>query len=133
MPVSSQSPSPSAGTGLAARLPVLRPAVARRLIATTSLTNATLAASSRMKQAQFPPLMLAQTRMLLLLGLCRGDVLPREPKALALAAGPAVLGSVSVGLGARELVRRLPFGGPLVRAAVAYAGTRALGAARLRL
>ena len=32
-----------------------------------------------------------------------------------------------MGLGARALVRRLPVGGPLVRAAVAYAGTRALG------
>jgi hypothetical protein len=71
--------------------------------------------------------------MLLLLGLSRGEVMPREPKALALAAGPAMLPPVAVGLGARELVRRLPFGGPVIRAAVAYAGTRALGAARLRL
>ena len=58
---------------------------------------------------------------------------PRDPQQLALAAGPAVAGCVGMGLGARALVRRLPVGGPLVRAAVAYAGTRALGAARLRL
>jgi len=118
---------------LAARLPTLRAAVARRLIGTTSLANAAVAASPWMKQAQFPVLTIAQSRMLLLLGRSRGDVLPRDPQALALAAGPAVAGAVGVGLGARALVRGLPFGGPLVRAAVAYAGTRLLGAARLRL
>ena len=122
-----------AGPALAARLPVLRGAVARRLIGTTSLANAAIAASPWMKQAQLPLLTIAQARMLLQLGLSRGDVLPRDPKALALAAGPVVLSPVAVGLGARELVRRLPFGGPVIRAAVAYAGTRALGAARLRL
>jgi len=118
---------------LAARLPTLRAAVARRLIGTTSLTNAAIAASPWIKQAQFPLLTVAQSRMLLRLGLSRGDVLPRDPQRLALAAGPAVVGSVGLGLGARALVRHLPFRGPLVRAAVAYAGTRVLGVARLRL
>lgn len=118
---------------LAARLPTLRAPVARRLIGTTSLANAAIAASPWMKQAQLPVLAIAQSRMLLQLGLSRGSFLPHEPQELALAAGPSVLGSVGVGLGARELVRRLPFRGPLVRAAVAYAGTWALGAARLRL
>ena len=117
---------------LAARLPLLRPAVARRLIGTTALTNAALAASPSPQQAQLPLLTLAQSRMLLLLGLSRGDVLPRDPQELAIAAGPALVGSLGVGLGARALVRRLPVRGPLIRAAVAYAGTRALGAARLR-
>ncbi len=121
------------GPALAARLPTLRVAVARRLIGTTSLANAAIAASPWMKQAQFPLLTIAQSRMLLLLGLSRGDVLPRDPKTLALATGPAVLPPVAVGLGARELVRRLPLGGPVVRAAVAYAGTWVLGATRLRL
>lgn len=121
------------GPALAARLPTLRAAVARRLIGTTSLANAAIAASPWITKAQFPLLTIAQSRMLLLLGQSRGDVLPRDPQALALAAGPAVVGSVGVGLGARAFVRKLPVGGPLVRAAVAYAGTRALGAARLRL
>ena len=122
-----------AGPALAARLPVLRPAVAQRLIVTTSLANAAIAASPWIKQAQFPLLTLAQSRMLLLLGQSGGDVLPRDPKKLVRAAAPADGGSVAVGLGARELVRRSPFRGPLVRAAVAYAGTRVLGAAHLRL
>ena len=125
--------APGTAPSLAARLPLLRPAVARRLIGTTALTNAALAASPRLKQAQLPHLTLAQTRMLLLLGLSRGDVLPRDPQDLAIAAGPVLAGSLGVGLGARTLVRRLPIRGPLIRAAVAYAGTRALGSARLRL
>jgi len=121
------------GPALASRLPVLRPAVMRRLVGTTSLTNAALAASSRLQRAQLPVLTLAQGRMVLLLGLSRGETLPRDPQALALAVGPALGACLAVGLGARALVRRLPVGGPLVRGAVAYAGTRALGAARLRL
>lgn len=118
---------------LAARLPTLQVAVGRQLIATTALTNAAIAGSPWMKQAHFPLLAVAQVRMLLRLGLSRGDALPRDPRQLALAAAPAIVGSVGVGLGARALVRRLPFRGALVRAAVAYAGTRALGVARLRL
>ena len=118
---------------LAARLPLLRPAVTRRLIGTTALTNAAIAASPGLKQSHLPLLTLAQSRMLLLLGLSRGDVLPRDPQDLAVAAGPAIAGSLGVGLCARAFVRRLPIRGALVRAAVAYAGTRALGAARLRL
>jgi uncharacterized protein (DUF697 family) len=122
-----------AAPSLAARLPLLRPAVTRRLIGKTALMNAAIAVSPGLKQPQLPLLTLAQSRMVLLLGLSRGDVLPRDPQDLAVAAGPAFVGSLGVGLGARGLVRRLPVRGPLVRAAVAYAGTRALGAARLRL
>jgi uncharacterized protein (DUF697 family) len=122
-----------AAPSLAARLPLLRPAVTRRLIGTTALANAAIAASPGLKQAHLPLLTLAQSRMVLLLGLSRGDVLPRDPQDLAVAAGPALVGSLGVGLGARALVLRLPVRGPLVRAAVAYAGTRAVGAARLRL
>ncbi len=118
---------------LAARLPVLRGAVTRRLVGTTALKNAAIAGSPWLKQAHLPLLTLAQSRMLLRLGLSRGEVLPRDPQALAIAAGPAVVGALGLGLGARAFVRRLPLRGPLVRAAVAYAGTRALGAARLRI
>lgn len=118
---------------LAARLPLLRPAVARRLIATTALANATLAASLGRRQAQLPLLALAQSRMLLLLGITRGDTLPRDPQGLAVATTPYLAASLGVGFGARALVRRSPVKGPLVRGVVAYAGTLALGAARLRL
>jgi uncharacterized protein (DUF697 family) len=115
---------------LASRLPVLRPAVTSRLIRTTSLTNAAVAGLPFSDKAHFPVLTLAQERMLLLLGVARGDVLPRDPQQLAIASGPALAVPLGVGLAARALVRRLPLRGPLVRAAVAYAATRALGAAR---
>jgi uncharacterized protein (DUF697 family) len=125
--------APDAAPALAARLPVLRAVVERRAIRTTSLANAALAATPWIRDAHLPLLSLAQGRMLLLLGVCRGDTLPSDPQGLARAAGPAIAASVGLGLAGRELVRRLPVRGPLVRAAVAYAGTRALGSARLRL
>jgi len=121
------------GPALAARLPILRAEVGRRLIAATAFANAVIGASTKMQTAQMPVLSFAQSRMVLMLGLSRGDVLPRDPKHLALAAGPAVAACVGMGFGARTLVRRLPVNGRLVRAGVAYAGTRVLGEARLRL
>ena len=62
-------------------------------------------------------LTLAQGRMLLLLGIARGEVLPRDPQQLAIASGPSLAAPVGVGLATRALVRRLPVRGPLVRAA----------------
>lgn len=118
---------PGEGSALAARLPVLRPAVSRRLIAKTALANAVLAASSRLAQPQLPLLALAQARMLLLLGVARGEKLPRDPQSLALAAGPSLAAALGTGLAARACVRRLPAGGPVARAVVAYGATRALG------
>jgi uncharacterized protein (DUF697 family) len=120
------------GPGLAARLPVLRAPVAARLVSHTAFANAVLAASSR-AVPQLPLLTLAQARMLLLLGVARGDVLPRDPEGLLRAAGPSLVAALGTGLGARALVRRLPLGGPIVRAAIAYGGTRALGTALRRL
>ena len=120
------------GPALAARLPILRAEVGRRLIAATAFANAVIGASTKMQTAQMPVLSFAQSRMVLMLGLSRGDVLPRDPKHLALAAGPAVAACVGMGFGTRTLVRRLPVDGRLVRAGVAYAGTRVLGEARIR-
>jgi hypothetical protein len=120
------------GPALAARLPILRREVARRLISATAFANAVIAASTKMEQPQMPVLTFAQSRMVLMLGLSRGNVLPRDPQHLALAAGPSVVGCVGVGFAARALVRRLPVSGRLVRAGVAYAGTRVVGEARLR-
>lgn len=120
------------GPSLAARLPVLRDAVSRRLVTTTAFANALLAASSRVVQPQLPLLALAQARMLLLLAIARGEILPRDPEGLIRAAGPYVAAALGTGLGARALVRHLPVGGPIVRATVAFGGTRALGAALFR-
>ncbi|MSO95965.1 MAG: hypothetical protein EXQ81_09265 [Thermoleophilia bacterium] len=125
--------APHAAPALAARLPLLRPAVSRRLIAVTAFANAALAASPRLQRQQLPVLTLAQLRMLFLLGITRGETLPRDPQGLAVAAGPYLAVSLATGIAARALVRQLPFGGPAVRAAVAYGSTRALGAALRRL
>ena len=120
------------GPSLAARLPILRAPVSRRLVRTTAFANAALAASSRVVQPQLPLLTFAQARMLLLLGIARGETLPRDPQGLLRAAGPYVAAALGTGLGARALVRRLPVGGRVVRAAIAFGGTRALGAALFR-
>ena len=125
--------APDAAPRLASRLPILRAVVARRLITLSSIGNALLAASAKTGGPQLPLLALAQSRMLLLLDASRGQVLPHEPRRIALAAGPPVAASLGFGMAARTLVRRLPVQGPLIRAAVAYAGTRVLGEARLRL
>jgi len=121
------------GPALAARLPVLQPSVSRRMVATTAFANAALAASSRGTQAQLPLLALAQARMLLMLGIARGQTLPRDPEGLLRAAGPYVAAALATGLGARTCVRRLPVRGPIVRAAFAYVGTRALGTSLSRM
>jgi hypothetical protein len=120
------------GPSLAARLPVLRAPVSRRLVAVTAIANATLAASSRGTRAQLPLLALAQARMLLLLAVARGETLPRDPQGLLRAAGPYVAAAFGTGVGARACVRRLPVRGPIVRATFAYMGTRALGTALSR-
>jgi uncharacterized protein (DUF697 family) len=119
------------GPGLAARLPALRAPVAARLVAHTALANAAVAASSR-AVPQLPLLTLAQARMLILLGVARGEVLPRDPEGLLRAVGPYLVAALGTGVGARAVVRRLPVGGPIVRAAIAYGGTRALGTALRR-
>ena len=124
--------APHAAPALAARLPLLRPAVSRRLIAVTAFANAALAASPRLQREQLSILTLARLRMLFLLGITRGDTLPRDPQGLAVVAGPYLAVSLVTGAAARALVRHLPCGGPAVRAAVAYGGTRALGKALLR-
>jgi len=120
-----------AGPSLAARLPLLRAPVSRRLVARTAFANAALAASSRIVP-HLPLLTLAQARMLLLLGVARGEALPRDPQGLLRAAGPSLLAALGTGIGARAVVRRLPVRGPIVRAAIAYGGTRALGTTLLR-
>lgn len=122
----------ASGPSLAARLPVLYAAVCRRLIARTAFANAALAASAKIVQPQLPLLTLAQARMLLLLGAARGETLPREPEGLLRATGPSLAAALATGIAARALVRRLPVRGPIVRAAIAYGGTRALGLAPFR-
>jgi uncharacterized protein (DUF697 family) len=118
--------------GLAGRLPVVRQALERRLIEHTALVSALIPLTPGGPQVHMPLLTQAQGRMLLRLGVAQGRALPHDPQLLAAAVGPTLAGTFAAGFGLRALYRRLPVRGPLVAAAVAYAGTRALGELQAR-
>jgi len=115
---------------LAARLPVLRRAVCRRLVASFSAKNGLVAAAVFIPGADLPVLALNQVRMLLRIEQAHG--LAADPRERA----PEVLASLAAGIGlraaARELLDLVPVAGWAVKGAVAYAGTRALGEAAIR-
>jgi len=117
------------GTALAARLPVLRPAVCSELINSFSRKNALIAAAVFIPGVDFPVLTLNQVRLVLRIALAYGQEIDKE-RALEL------LGVVGVGFGlraaARELLDLVPVAGWAVKGAVAYAGTKALGEAAVR-
>jgi uncharacterized protein (DUF697 family) len=115
------------GAPLAARLPVLRRAVADVLVASFSRKCGVVAAAVFIPGADLPILALHQVRMLLRIEQAYGlDSDPRER-------APELLATVVAGLGlravARQLVGIVPVAGWAVKGAVAYAGTRALGQA----
>jgi uncharacterized protein (DUF697 family) len=115
---------------LAARVPVLRRAVADELVATFSRKNAVRAVAIFIPGADLPVLALNQIRMLLRIEQAYGlDPDPRERAPELLASLAASLGLRAV---ARELLATVPVAGWAVKGAVAYAGTRALGEAAIR-
>jgi uncharacterized protein (DUF697 family) len=118
---------------LAAALPALRGGVERRIVRRTALANAGIGAAPWLQEAHMPLMTLAQGRMLLELGVAGGVAESGAAQPLARAAGPAVATSVGAGLALRALYRRLPVHGHAVAAAVAFAGTYALGELRARL
>jgi uncharacterized protein (DUF697 family) len=118
------------GAPLAARLPVLRRAVADVLVSSFSRKCGVLGAAVFLPGADLPVLALHQVRMLLRLEQAYGlDADPRER-------APELLATVGAGLGLRAVARQLlgvvPVAGWAVKGAVAYAGTRALGEAAIR-
>ena len=124
--------APGDAAALAARLPVLREAVERRIVQRTALANAGIGVAPWRREAHMPLMTVAQARMLLELGAAAGNTLPHEPQALALAAGPALAGSVGTGRGFRLLP---PPAAPRPAGfrPLAYAGTYALGKLRMRI
>jgi uncharacterized protein (DUF697 family) len=118
------------GTALAARVPVLRPAVCEALIAQISRQNGIIGAAAFVPGADLPALTLNQLRLVLRLAAAHG--LPVDEARL-----PEVLGVVGGGLGLRALARQLlggvPVAGWALKGAIAYAGTRAIGEAALRV
>ncbi len=117
------------GTALAARLPVLRPAVCRQLIAHFSKRNALISAAIFIPGVDMPVLTLNQIRLVLRIALAYGEEIDRNR-------ATELLGVVGAGFGfrtvARELLDFVPVAGWAVKGGVAYAGTKAVGEAAIR-
>ena len=115
---------------LAARLPVLRRAVADQLIAGFSRKNGIVAAAVFVPGADLPVLALNELRLLLRLEQAYGLEIDLRERL------PELAGTLAAGLGLRALARELldlvPGAGWAVKGAVAYSGTRALGEATVR-
>ncbi len=118
-----------AGTGLAARLPVLREPLCRGLIESFSRKNGVLAVAIFVPGADFPVLTLNQIRLVLRIAAAHGVEVDQQRL-------PEVLATVAAGLGfravARQVLGAIPVAGWLVKGGIAYGGTRALGEAAMR-
>jgi uncharacterized protein (DUF697 family) len=118
-----------AAAPLAARVPVLRPAVTERLISWFSRRNGLIGAAVFVPGADLPILTLNQLRLVLRLAQAHGLDVGRDRV-------PELALSVGAGFGfralARELLQFVPFAGWAVKAGVAYTGTRAVGEAATR-
>jgi uncharacterized protein (DUF697 family) len=116
-------------TSLARRLPVLRPAVCAQLIESFAKKNGLIGAAVFIPGVDLPVLTLNQIRMVL--RICAAYGLEVDAQR-----APEILATVGAGLGfravARELLDFVPVLGWVVKGAVAYAGTRALGEAAVR-
>jgi uncharacterized protein (DUF697 family) len=119
------------GAPLAARVPLLRDAVSERLVAAFARRNGIVAAAAWIPGADLPVLALNEFRLVLRLAQAHdapGEVGDRLPELAA---------TLGAGFGLRALARALLGFSPgtdwVLKAAVAYGGTRALGeAARVR-
>jgi len=117
------------GTGLAARLPLLRGPLSSVLIERFSRRNGVAAAAIFVPGADFPVLTLNQLRLVLRLAAAHGVEVDQRRL-------PEVLGTLGAAFGLRTLARRLlgqvPVAGWVLKSSVAYAGTRAVGEAAQR-
>jgi uncharacterized protein (DUF697 family) len=116
------------GYSLAAKLPVLRPAVCEAIVRRFSRQNGILGAAIFIPGADFPVLTLNQLRMVFRIAAAYGEDIDRE-RAVEL------LAVVGAGLGLRAAARQalgfVPVAGWAVKGGIAYAGTRALGEAAI--
>jgi uncharacterized protein (DUF697 family) len=116
-------------TSLARRLPVLRQVVCARLIESFARKNGLIGAAVFIPGVDLPVLTLNQVRMVL--RICAAYGLEMDAQR-----APELLATIGAGLGfralARELLDLVPVLGWVVKGAVAYAGTRALGEATVR-
>jgi hypothetical protein len=117
-----------AGTGLAARLPVLRAAVVDRLIKAAAQQNARAGVAAGVTRVALPILTLNQVRLVVGIAAASG----RKVDAGLV---PELIGVLGAAYGWRQLARALdwlPVPAALVRGGVAVGGTLAVGAAARR-
>jgi uncharacterized protein (DUF697 family) len=119
-------------TTLAARLPVLRPAVCKHLIDTYAKQNGKIAVAVFIPGVDMPILTLNQTRLVFRIALAYGVDLDRNRAGELI----GLVGIVGAGFSFRAVARGLldfvPVGGWAVKGAVAYTGTRTIGEAAVR-
>ena len=117
------------GAALAARVPVLRPAVSKHLVDTFSRRAAITGAAVFIPGADHPVIALGQLRMVLRLAEAHGVEMSQSRI-------PELLGVLGAGYAwrglARQALRYVPIAGFGVRATFAYTGTRAIGEAAQR-
>ena len=113
------------GAPLAARVPLLREAVNRRLVASFARRNGLVAAAVWVRGADLPVLALNELRLVLRVAQSHGAA--DEVRDLL----PELAATLCAGFGLRALARELrdlrPGAGWALDSAIAYAGTRALG------
>jgi uncharacterized protein (DUF697 family) len=114
----------------AARVPVLRRAVADELISSFARRNGLIGAASFVSGVDLPALLRNQLRLLLRLHQAYG--LSPDPRERLPEIGLTVAAGLGLRAVARELLGLVPGAGWAVKGGVAYAGTRALGEAALR-
>ena len=117
------------GSSLARRLPVLRKPFCSELIESFARKNGIVGVAVFVPGADLPVLTLNQLRMVL--RICAAYGLEVDAQR-----APEIAATIGAGLGfrtiARELLGVIPVAGWLLKGAVAYAGTRALGEAAVR-
>jgi uncharacterized protein (DUF697 family) len=116
-------------TSLARHLPVIRPAVCAVLIEQFARRNALIAAAVFIPGVDFPVLTVNQLR--LVLRICAAHGLEIDNQRV-----PEIVATIAAGLGfrtvARELLGVVPVAGWLLKGAIAYGGTKALGEAAVK-
>jgi uncharacterized protein (DUF697 family) len=118
-----------AGTGLAAKLPMLREPLSTQLVESFARKNGILGVAIFVPGADFPVLTLNQIRLVLRLAAAHGVEVDQQRL-------PEVLTTIGAGFGfravARQLLATVPVAGWVVKGGVAYGGTKALGEAAHR-
>lgn len=115
-----------AGAPLAARVPLLREPVCRRLVASAARRNGVVAAATWIPGADLPILLLNELRLVFRLGQAHGMETGRDRLA---GVGATLCAGFGLRALARELLDHVPAAGWALQGVVAYGGTRALGEA----